>query len=85
MPKFTLFIPSKEKREIITWIGGGILLLVSGIWAVFLYFYPTNKNSNSPASSINASAGGIAIGGNITNSNINTDLSVIPNNASKSK
>jgi hypothetical protein len=53
-------------------IGGGVVVVISALWAAFVYFVPPSKSVPSPAS-VEASRGGVAVGGNVTGSTITTD------------
>jgi hypothetical protein len=33
-------VPNKTDREILTWFGGGVVVVVSGIWALIAYVFP---------------------------------------------
>jgi hypothetical protein len=67
-----LYLPSKEQREIIAWMGGGLVIAIGGLWTLFVYFYPSDNISNAPTAGTSATAGGIVIGGNATNSRVST-------------
>jgi len=66
------FLSKDANRKILSWIGGGIVVVISALWAAFVYFAPPSKPVSQPAS-VTASGGGVAIGGNITGSNITVD------------
>ena len=59
-------------REVITWIGGGLVVVVGGVWAV-VKFFAKKESGAGAALSVRADRGGVAAGGSISNSSINTD------------
>ncbi len=59
-------------REVITWIGGGLVVVVGGVWAV-VKFFTKKENGPGPALHVRADRGGVAAGGSISNSRINTN------------
>jgi tetratricopeptide (TPR) repeat protein len=58
------FIRDGNNREIVSWVGGGVVVIVPGIWAAFSYFFPhaDNKPAAAPIPAITQSAPGIASG-----------------------
>ncbi len=33
-------LQEKDIREIISWVGGGAIIVISGLWALFVYVFP---------------------------------------------
>jgi hypothetical protein len=64
------FIRQKRNREILGWLGGGLVVLATGLWAAIVYFFPLQKPSEPKSANIEASCGGVAIGGNVTGATI---------------
>jgi hypothetical protein len=63
----------RDKRNVLGWLGGGIVVLATGLWAAFIYFFPPVKEAKSPEAtppSVQANCGGIAIGRDVTGSTI---------------
>ena len=56
----------------ITWIGGGLVVVVGGVWAV-VKFFAKKESGAGAALSVRADRGGVAAGGSISNSPINTN------------
>ena len=58
------FIRDGENRQILSWLGGGVVIIVPGIWAALNYFFPhaDNKPAAGPTAAITQSASGIASG-----------------------
>jgi hypothetical protein len=58
------FIRNGKNRDIVSWLGGGSVVIVAGIWAAFTYFFPNvDKNAiGSPPTVITQSGPGIASG-----------------------
>ena len=63
------FLQSKKNHEVLGWIGAGLAVVIGGLWAAFVYFSPPNKPSTS-GSTIQASCGSAAIGGNVSGATI---------------
>ena len=55
----------KDNQAILTWIGSGLVVAVSGLWAVVRFFAKRSSHEQSK-SSINADRGSIAAGRDIT-------------------
>jgi hypothetical protein len=69
------FLGKKKNREILAWIGGGLVTVAVGAWAVFIYVFPSKPEaSKRHPPSLQASGGGVTIGGNVTGTTtINTN------------
>jgi TIR domain len=62
------FLGQRKNREILAWIGGGVVVVAAGLWAIFVYVFPPNKDAS--AMNAQANCGGVAIGGNVSGSTI---------------
>ncbi len=65
------FLSNDKNRAVLGWIGGGVVVVISALWAAFVYFAPPSK-SVSPPASVEASGGGVAVGGNVSGTTITT-------------
>jgi hypothetical protein len=78
MSTFWRFLRDKRNQQVLGWLGGGLVVAVTGLWAAFVYFFPypkasgTTKASEPTPPSVQADHGGIAIGGNVTGATITT-------------
>jgi TIR domain-containing protein len=83
------FLRDKGNQQVLGWLGGGLVVVATGLWAAFVYFFPPGKSpeAKSPEptpASIQANCGAIAIGGGVTGSTItaggttNTDCAPKP-------
>lgn len=62
---------SKKNMRTLSWIGGGLVPIVIGLWAAFVYFDQRGADKDkSPKQS--ADHGGVVIGGNAERTTINT-------------
>jgi hypothetical protein len=59
-------------RDVIAWIGGGVVVVIGGVWAVVKYFARPGGDGGA-APSVRADGGGVAIGGSNLNSPITTN------------
>lgn len=67
---FLSFLKDPANRDVIAFVGGGIVVFVGGIWAVVKFF--AKKEGGTPPA-VRADRGGVAAGGNISNSTISTN------------
>jgi hypothetical protein len=79
------FFPSKKNRELIAWWGGGAVIVISGLWAAFVYFFPPKSDVGSGKSGVSASSGGVAVGGNVSGSTITTGRTTDSNSSKTAK
>jgi hypothetical protein len=69
------FLGQDGNRKILGWIGGGLVVVAGAIWTIFVFFWtphapPENNGPQTPK--IEATSGGVAIGGDVTGSRIET-------------
>jgi TIR domain len=67
------FLRDKRNQQVLGCLGGGLVILATGLWAAFVYFFPPVKEAKSPEAtpaSVQANCGGIAIGRDVTGSTI---------------
>jgi hypothetical protein len=75
MKSFWRFLRDKRNQQVLGWLGGGLVVAATGLWAAFVYFFPPRSSSEvtSPEatpSTVQANCGGIAIGRDVTGSTI---------------
>ena len=56
-------IPTKANREILSWFGGGAVVIVGAAWTLFTYFHDDKKPSAPTATVVNSSQSVVAPGG----------------------
>jgi hypothetical protein len=66
------FLGKKRNREVLGWAGGGLVVVLAGLWAVVTYIFPPSSATAGKPMNIDASCGGISVGGNITGSTVKT-------------
>jgi TIR domain len=71
------FLRDKDNQQVLGWLGGGLVVAVTGLWAAFVYFSPPGKSPEAKSleptpASIQSNCGAIAIGGNVTGATITT-------------
>jgi hypothetical protein len=73
MNSFWRFLRDKHNQQVLGWLGGGLVFAVTGLWAVFVYFFPHSKAPEATKASepsVQANCGGIAIGRDVSGSTI---------------
>jgi hypothetical protein len=84
------FLRDKRNQQVLGWLGGGLVVAATGLWAVFVYFFPAGKSpeAKSPEPtppSVQANCGGIAIGRDVTGSTITAGSTTNSDCAPKTK
>jgi hypothetical protein len=84
------FLRDKRNQQVLGWLGGGLVVVATGLWAAFVYFFPPVKSpeAKSPEPtppSVQASCGGVAIGRDVTGSTITAGTTSNSDCASKPK
>lgn len=72
------FIAKPANRQILAWIGGGIVAVAIGAWTVVTYVWPP---AHGPASS-DCIEQAIAIGGNVSGSTVTNNVTGSQNSGS---
>src|SRR5215831_8494883 len=60
MNRLWRFLREKRNREMLGWIGGGLVVLASGIWAVTIYLFPAQKAPEGKPTEVQARCGSVA-------------------------
>jgi hypothetical protein len=70
------FLRDKRNQQVLGWLGGGLVVVATGLWVAFVYFFPAPKSQEAkspmPAVNVQADCSGVAIGGNVTGATITT-------------
>ncbi|WP_375413533.1 hypothetical protein [uncultured Bradyrhizobium sp.] len=66
------FIGSEKNRKILSWAGGGIAVIIGGLFAWYTSTHSPAKDLSRE--SINVGAGGVGINGSVTNSPVTTNV-----------
>jgi hypothetical protein len=90
MNSFWRFLGDKRNQQVLGWLGGGLVVAATGLWASFVYFFPLQKSSETKNSepvpaNVQADCSGIAIGGNVAGATITTGDTTRSECASKPK
>jgi hypothetical protein len=83
--RFWTFLQQEQNRQVIGWIGGGLVVAATGAWAAFVYFFPAHKTPEPQPAKVEASCGGIAVGGNVSGTVITAGSQTNAECATKSK
>ena len=54
------FLSALKNQKTISWIGGGLVLVAGGTWALFTYFWPHEASSPEGPKIVCAQPGGVA-------------------------
>ncbi len=57
------FLRNPTNRLLLSWLGGGAVVIVGGVWAVVTYVWPAHESRTAVCADQ-----GIAIGGNVSGS-----------------
>jgi hypothetical protein len=68
-------VRDKGNQQVLGWLGGGLVVVATGLWAAFVYFFPPLKSQEAKfpeptPPSVQANCSGIAIGRDVTGSTI---------------
>jgi hypothetical protein len=63
------FLLDSENRTLLSWAGGGVVVVVGGLWAAFKWLHKKNRK---PAAipSVSATRGSLAVGRDIRDSTV---------------
>jgi hypothetical protein len=64
------FLRKPSNRLLLSWLGGGAVVIVGGIWAVVTYVWPAREAPTAVCADR-----GIAIGGNVSGSKLTNKVS----------
>jgi len=69
------FLRDKRNQQVLSWLGGGLVVAATGLWAAFVYFFPAPKSPEAKSAeptppSVQADCGGVAIIGPVTGATI---------------
>jgi hypothetical protein len=70
MKRLWLFLSGKRNREVLGWIGAGLFVLASGLWAITVYLFPPHGTQDSKPTEVVARCGSVAVGGSVTGSTL---------------
>jgi hypothetical protein len=90
MKSFWRFLRDKRNQQVLGWLGGGLVVALTGLWAAFVHLSPPQKSpeakSPEPASAnAQADCSSVAIVGNVTGATITAGSTTNSNCAPKSK
>ena len=59
------FIAKPKNRQVLSWVGGGIVVVAAGAWAVVSYIWPAHERPK-----IVCEQQGVVVGGNVSGSTV---------------
>jgi hypothetical protein len=66
------FLSAPKNQKTLSWIGGGLVAVIAGLWAVFVYVFPPKDDHGGGSIKVEASCGGAAVQGTMIGSSITT-------------
>jgi hypothetical protein len=63
-------IHDRRNREILGWLGGGLAVLIAGLWAAYVHFFPPKNDSGGGPVNVEARCGSVAAQGTFIGSSI---------------
>ncbi len=69
---FWTWLRDPANQQTLGWIGGGLVVVIGGVWAIVKFFAKREGDTATPPN-VNAKQGGVAIGGSNVNSPIATN------------
>lgn len=68
MQRLWSFLQEQRNQQVLGWIGGGLVVAVTGIWVAFAHFFPAAPPAAAakPTTSVQADCNSAAVGGNVT-------------------
>ena len=73
------FLGSKKDREIVGWLGGGIVIVIAGLSMAFVYFPPAKGDGREGKGGVSASYGTVSVGRKLSNSTVRSKLKEVGN------
>jgi len=76
MSRLWKFLRQEQNRQVLGWLGGGFVVVATGAWAAFVYFVSVQKPpeprpaAEARPAKVEASCGGVAVGGNVSGTTI---------------
>jgi hypothetical protein len=59
------FIANPKNRQVLSWVGGGIVAVAAGAWAVVTYVWPAHETPKAVCAQQ-----GVVVGGNVSGSTL---------------
>ena len=60
------WLSESKNQKTLAWLGGGVIIVMSGLWQVYVHFSDSPTEDKPSISNVSASSGGIASGGAVT-------------------
>jgi hypothetical protein len=60
------FLSDPDNQQTLAWLGGGLVAVAGGLWAVIKFFFPRSSGGKPTSQTISADRGGIAASGNVS-------------------
>ena len=72
MLAFWTWLRDPANQQTLGWIGGGVVVVVGGVWAGFKFFFSKQEPKAPSPPTVSATGGGVAAGRDIRDSKIDT-------------
>jgi hypothetical protein len=70
MGSFWSFLSAPKNQKTLSWIGGGLVVVIAGLWAVFVYVFPPKDDHGGGSNNVEASCGSAAVQGTMIGSSV---------------
>jgi hypothetical protein len=71
MGSLWLFLSAPKNQKTLSWFGGGLVVVIAGLWAALVYFFPA-RDEHGGSNKVEASCGSAAVQGPMIGSSIKT-------------
>jgi len=69
LTKAKTYLGNAKNRQLLSWLGGGVVVAISGLWAVWTFYH----QGAAPSSPVTANCNSVAANGNISGVTINSN------------
>jgi TIR domain len=64
------FLRDEGNRALLGWLGGGAVVVITGLWAAYVHFFPSQKDDGGGVTKVEANCGSVAAQGTFFGSKI---------------
>jgi hypothetical protein len=64
------FLATPKNQKTLSWLGGGLVVVIAGLWAAYVHFFPPKTGTEGASTETRASCGSVGIGGSVSGTTI---------------